>query len=103
MKKYIIFCLALMCLFSATTIKAHFIDGNFNHHAHVSEGNPLKAKSVEGFTTWPKTYHYTVAELQDRNGNVMSTSQRIWGTEKTSAYTSYYGLTTTFARTFYGK
>lgn len=101
-KLFISLFITAIAVTSVSSVSAHFVDGKFDHHAHVSEGNPFKSKEVEGFTTYPEKYHYTTAELQNRDGDVMATSQRIWGQEKTSAYTSYYGLTQTFARTYYG-
>lgn len=74
-------------------VSAHFVEADFNHHAHVYEGSPITPKKVDAYTTWKYEWHYTVAELQDRDGNVMSTSGRQYGDTKTNAYTEYYGLT----------
>ncbi len=94
---------AIVSTVSLGAFAHHITNTNFNHHAHVSQGNPFKAKSVTGDTTWASTYHYTRAQLQDKNGKVMSDSGRKYGTTNTSATTSYYGVIPTIARTYYGR
>lgn len=65
---------------SVSSVGAHFVEADFDHHAHVTEGSPISPKKVDAYTTWRHQWHYTVAELQDRHGNVMSSSGRqLWG------------------------
>lgn len=105
MKKNIIsaIMLAAFLSLSVSSVGAHFVEADFDHHAHVTEGSPISPKKVDAYTTWRHQWHYTVAELQDRHGNVMSSSGRQYGDSKTTAHTEYYGLTPTFARSYYGK
>ena len=97
------FLIMVMITFSVAPVSAHFVEADFNHHAHVYEGNPFSPKKVDAYTTWKYEWHYTVAQLEDRHGSVMATSGRQYGDTKTNAYTEYYGLTPTFARSFYGR
>lgn len=102
-KTIILLSLAIITVIAVLPVSAHFVEAHFDHHAHVYEGNPITPKKVDAYTTWRGEIHYTVAELQDVNGNVKSTSGRQYGNSKTSAYTEYYGLTPTFARSYYGQ
>lgn len=71
--------------------KGSFISNSFSSNTMNMRANPRHAgraettkaggnsyKRARGWTTWPRTRHYTVAHLEDW-GRINGTSGRVWG------------------------
>ncbi|MFK4965783.1 hypothetical protein [Lactococcus garvieae] len=79
---------------------------------HAGRAETTKAggnsyKRARGWTTWPRTRHYTVARLEDW-GRINGTSGRVWGVGGTEANSPWRAFTRDngspgTAKTYYGR
>ncbi len=100
--------------------KGSFISNSFSSNTMNMRANPRHAgraettkaggnsyKRARGWTTWPRTRHYTVARLEDL-GRINGTSGRVWGVGGTEAISPWRAFTRDngspgTAKTYYGR
>ena len=64
MKKFIkILMISTILPISLVGVSANHVEGVFDHHAHVAQGNPWSPKKVTVHTTYQGTYHYLNLQL----------------------------------------